>query len=300
METTAMALMERIFLTVFPLVAIVGVGFLYARARHTDMGIANRINIDVFCPALIFSVMSAKSFDLPAYSTLAIGALIIVLGSGLLLWPLCRILKVHPKTFLPPMMFNNSGNLGIPLLVLAFGDAALPAAVVLFLVENLLHFTVGIYLLDHRTNPFNVLRMPMIIATIAGLCFSTFNWTLPEVVQIPVDMLGQIAIPLMLFALGVRMTSVDFSNWRLGVWGAIMAPASGLMIALSLQPILQLEPLQFGYLLMFGALPPAVLNYMMAERYNQEPQQVASIVLLGNMGSLLIIPLVLAFALQFG
>lgn len=298
MESTAMALMERIFLTVFPLVAIVGVGFLYARARHTDMAVANRINIDVFCPALIFSVMSAKSFDLPAYSTLAIGGLLVVLGSGLLLWPLCRFLKIHPKTFLPPMMFNNSGNLGIPLLVLAFGEQALPAAVVLFLVENLLHFTVGIYIMDHRTNPFNVLRMPMIIATIAGLVFSSFDLSLPQSVQVPVDMLGQIAIPLLLFALGVRMTSVDFSNWRLGLWSSILAPASGLAMVFLLQPILQLDPVQFGYLIIFGALPPAVLNYMVAERYNQEPHQVASIVLLGNISSLIIIPVVLAFALQ--
>lgn len=298
MESTAMALMERIFLTVFPLVAIVGVGFLYARARHTDMAVANRINIDVFCPALIFSVMSAKSFDLPAYSTLAIGGLFVVLGSGLLLWPLCRFLKIHPKTFLPPMMFNNSGNLGIPLLVLAFGEQALPAAVVLFLVENLLHFTVGIYIMDHRTNPFNVLRMPMIIATIAGLVFSSFDLSLPQAVQVPVDMLGQIAIPLLLFALGVRMTSVDFSNWRLGLWSSILAPASGLAMVFLLQPILQLDPVQFGYLIIFGALPPAVLNYMVAERYNQEPHQVASIVLLSNISSLIIIPVVLAFALQ--
>ncbi len=300
MESTAMALMERIFLTVFPLVAIVSVGFLYARARHTDMAVANRINIDVFCPALIFSVMSAKSFDLPTYSTLAIGGLLVVLGSGLLLWPLCRFLRVHPKTFLPPMMFNNSGNLGIPLLVLAFGEQALPAAVVLFLVENLLHFTVGVYMMDHRTNPLNVLRMPMIIATIAGLLFSSFGWSLPQAVQVPVDMLGQIAIPLLLFALGVRMTSVDFSNWRLGLWSSLLAPASGLVMVFLLQPILQLDPVQFGYLLIFGALPPAVLNYMVAERYNQEPQQVASIVLLGNMSSLIIIPVVLAFALQLG
>ncbi|MBV0933405.1 AEC family transporter [Marinobacterium weihaiense] len=299
MDST-LALLERIFLTVFPLVAIVGTGFFYARARHTDMSIANRINIDVFCPALIFSVMSAKSFDLPAYSSLAIGALIVVLGSGLLIWPLCRLLGVQLKTFLPPMMFNNSGNLGIPLLVLAFGEQALPAAVVLFLVENLLHFTVGIYMLDHRTNPFNVLRMPMIIATIAGLMFSTLDWTLPDAVQVPIDMLGQIAIPLMLFALGVRMTSVDFSNWKIGLWGTLLAPLSGILVALSLQPLLQLEPLQFSYLLIFGALPPAVLNYMMAERYQQEPQQVASIVLLGNIGSLVVIPLVLVFALRAG
>lgn len=297
MDSSTLALIERIFLTVFPLVAIVSVGYFYARNRHIDMSVANTINIDVFVPALIFSVLSAKSFDLPKYQMLAIGAVLIVIGSGLLLLPVCKLLNVSPKTFLPPMMFNNSGNLGLPLAVLAFGEQALPAAVVLFLVENLLHFTVGLYILDPRTNPFNVLKMPMIIATIAGLVWSGFDWSVPQAVATFIEMLGQISIPLMLFALGVRMTSVDFSQWKIGLWGALLCPLSGLVLALVLQPLLNLEPLHFTYLVLFGALPPAVLNYMVAERYQQEPQQVASIVLLGNMGSLIFIPATLFFIL---
>lgn len=297
MDSTTASLIERIFLTVFPLVAIVATGYFYARARQPSMTIANQVNMDVFTPALIFSVLSAKSFDLPTYEYLAYGALIVVLGSGLVLYPVCKLLGYKVKTFLPPMMFSNSGNLGLPLAVLAFGEQALPAAVVLFLVENLLHFTVGIYLLDHRTNPFNLLKMPMIMATIAGLLWSSMNWTVPQAASTFIDMLGQISIPLMLFALGVRMISVDFSNWRTGLLGAVLCPASGLLLAIGAQQFLQLSETEFHYLLLFGALPPAVLNYMVAERYNQEPQQVASIVLLGNMGSLIFIPLTLAFIL---
>lgn len=295
MDGATYSLIERIFLTIFPLLAIVCVGYFYARKRQTDMSVANKINMDIFTPALIFSVMSAESFDLPSYSTLAIGALIVVIGSGLLIWPFCRLLKVQPKTFLPPMMFSNSGNLGIPLIVLAFGEAALPAAVVLFLVENVLHFTLGLYMLDNRTNILRMLRIPMIMATVAGLVWSSLGLALYPALRTFVDMLGQIAIPLMLFALGVRMTSIDFSNWRVGVAGAILAPVSGILIALALQPFLQLEPVQFAYLILFGALPPAVLNYMVSERYNQEPHLVASIVLIGNVGSLAIIPIVLFF-----
>ncbi|WP_136680124.1 AEC family transporter [Neptunomonas sp. XY-337] len=297
MESTTLDLLERIFLTVFPLVAIVSVGYVYAKKRPTDMSVANAINIDIFVPALIFSVLSAKSFDLLKYQELAIGAAIIVLGSGLLLFPACKILKVSPKTFLPPMMFSNSGNLGLPLAVLAFGEAALPAAVVLFLVENLLHFTVGLYILDPKTNPIHILRMPMIIATITGLVWSGFDWTVPTAVATFIDMLGQISIPLMLFALGVRMTSVDFSNWKIGLWGTILCPLSGLVIALALSPFLNLDAEQLAYLILFSTLPPAVLNYMVSERYQQEPHTVASIVLLGNMGSLLVIPVTLFFVL---
>ena len=55
---------------------------------------------------------------------------------------------------------------------------------------------------------------------------------------------------------------------------------------------------QLPLLVIFGALPPAVLNFMLAERYDQEPQNVASIVMLGNLASLIVIPLALAFVLD--
>jgi predicted permease len=297
MDSTTLALLERIFGTVFPLVSIVLVGFLYAKRKHTDMSMANTINIDVFIPALLFSVLSAKSFDLMRFQELAIGAAVVVIGSGLLLWPVCRWLKISPKTFLPPMMFNNAGNLGLPLAVLAFGEEALAAAVVLFLVENTLHFTLGLYILDRKTNPIQVLRMPIIIASALGLIWSGYHLPLPTPIATFIDMLGQISIPLMLFALGVRMTSVDLTHWKVGLWGAILCPLSGLAIALAIEPFLQLDETQLAYLLLFSAMPPAVLNYMISERYQQEPHQVASIVLLGNIASLVVIPVVLYFIL---
>lgn len=297
MDATSFTLLERIFQTVFPLTAIVAVGFFYARKHKPDMAISNQLNLDIFVPALVFSVMSAKSFALSDYSELAFGAMLIVLGSGLILWPVCHILKVNVKTFIPPMMFNNSGNLGIPLMLLAFGEQALPAAVVLFMVENMLHFTLGIYILDNRTNPLAILRLPIIMASIAGIGWSLSGFIMPTALQTFIEMLGQISIPLMLFALGVRMTQIDLSHWRIGAIGAVLCPLSGIVIAVIAQQVLQLSPEHFAFLILFGALPPAVLNYMIAEKYKQEPHQVASIVLIGNMASLIIIPTALAFAL---
>lgn len=297
METTTLALAERIFLTVFPLFAIVLCGYLYGRYKKPDMALANQLNMDIFVPALIFFVLSDKSFDLVKYQALALAAAIVILGSGLLIWPLCKLLKVQPKTFLPPMMFSNSGNLGLPLIILAFGEQALPAAIMLFIVEMTLHFTVGIYMMDHRTHPWRLLRMPIIIATIAGLGWSSLNLTVPASIATALDMQGQISIPLLLFTLGVRLITVDFSAWRIGITGAIVSPAIGVVIAFLIQQLLHLEAQQFAYLIIFGALPPAVLNYIVAEQYNQEPKQVASIVLLGNMGALIFIPLTLVFVL---
>ncbi|WP_368737575.1 AEC family transporter [Oceanospirillum sediminis] len=290
-------LAEKLLLTVFPLFAVVAAGALYGRWKQTDISIANRMNMDVFVPALVFSVLADKSFDLLAYQDLALAAGLIVLGSGLVLLPLISLTGWSLKTFIPPMMFNNTGNMGIPLIVLAFGEEALPAAVIVFIVEMLLHFSVGLYILDHRTRLSAMLKMPVVQATILGFAFSFMNWSLPEALAIPMDMLGQISIPLMLFTLGVRLLSVDLSDWRIGLAGAILCPLSGLLVAWLAGFIWSFDSQQWAILLVFSALPPAVLNYMVAEQYNQEPARVASIVLLGNFASILTLPVVLAWVL---
>ncbi len=287
----------QIFNVIFPLASIALIAFFYARRRSTDMGVANRLNVNVFCPALIFSVMSAEDFHIMLYVDLILAASVVILGSGLLLWPFCKVLKIAPKTFLPPMMFSNSANLGVPLIVLAFGDAALPVGIVLFLIGTLLHFTVGMYMVNEKANPISILKVPMIVATIAGLIWSLQGWTLPSAVKTPVDMLGQIAIPLMLFALGVRMTSMDFSQWKLGVISGVLGPLASVMIAVIWQYFVGMSSENFAYLLVFACLPPAVLNYMVAEMYDQEPHKVASIVMIGNLMSLVIVPCVLFYVL---
>ena len=109
-------------------------------------------------------------------------------------------------------------------------------------------------------------------------------------------MLGGVCIPLMLFALGVRLLEIDFSDWRMGILGAVLCPISGLVIALPLMWLLPLNALQAAVLLVFAALPPAVLNYLVAEQYKLAPQKVASLVLIGNLGSLVVMPLTLAAA----
>jgi len=228
---------------------------------------------------------------------LILGAAVIVVGSGLLAWPVAKFMGVSTKTLLPPMMFNNSGNLGIPLMVLAFGESVLPIAVVLFLTENLLHFTLGMYLINPKTKLKSILTMPMVLATIFGLLFSFSGWSMPTSLSVPIDMLGQISIPLMLFALGVRMNDVDLTNWRLGLLAGILCPLTGLIAAFVWQQVWPVKEEYFAYLLVFACLPPAVLNYIVSELFQQEPNKVASMVLIGNLISLVTIPSILLYVL---
>ena len=287
----------RIIAIIFPIFAIVGVGYFYARYKKPDMAFANQLNMDIFVPALVFAALASKDFDLFANWKLALGALAVVLGSGLLAWPVAKLMKVPTNTLLPPMMFNNSGNMGLPLLVLAFGEQALPLAVVLFFVENVLHYSLGTWMLDHHAKLWNLWRVPVIAAAIAGLAVSLLKIELWSPLYIGIKMLGDVSIPLLLFSLGVRLTDSAAKDMKLGLVGAALCPLAGMAIAWAIAPLLGLDTMQTGMLLIFGALPPAVLNYIFAEKYKQEPERVASIVMIGNTASLLFIPLALFFAL---
>lgn len=295
-------LLLRIVGIVFPIFGIVVAGYAYARYKRAHGGInmafANQLNMDVFVPALVFAALASREFSLLDNLPLAAGAAAVVLGSGLLSWPLARWLGVDAKTFVPPMMFTNSGNMGLPLLMLAFGEQVLPLAVILFFVENVLHYSLGTWLLDHRARLLTLWRNPVIAASLAGMAVSLLGAELWSPLYLGIKMLGDVSIPLLLFSLGVRLTESSLRDVRLGAIGAVACPLFGALIAWSVAPLLGLKGVQADMLLVFGALPPAVLNFVFAEKYRQEPERVASIVMLGNLGALLFVPLALALVLR--
>jgi len=111
------------------------------------------------------------------------------------------------------------------------------------------------------------------------------------------ELLGDAAIPLLLFTLGTRLIGIDYSDWKLGVLGSILCPLSGLIVMMAIIQFVELEHLHYQQLILFAVLPPAVLNHMMAEKYHQHPETVASIVMIGNIGSLIVLPITLYYVL---
>ena len=288
----------RLVAILFPIFGIIAAGYFYARHHKPEMAVANRLNMDVFVPALVFAAMAGKSFDLAAYAPLALGGFIVLATCGLLAWPLARLIGSQPKTLVPPMMFNNSGNIGLPLAVLAWGEEALPAAVILFMVENTLHFSFGARLLDPHARLLTLWRVPVVAAAIAGLAVAMLKIPIWQPLVIAIKMLGDVSVPLLLFSLGVRMTDVSFREWKVATGSALLRPIAGMLIAAGVIQLLGLQGREAAMLLVFGALPPAVLNFLFAERYKQEPERVASIVLIGNLAALIFLPLALILVLR--
>jgi hypothetical protein len=291
-------MLVRILGIILPVFSVIALGWLYALRAKPDLAWANRINMTVLSPALIFSALASRDFDIGANTPLILGSLGVVVGSGLLAWPFAKLLQQDYRTWVPPMMFNNCGNMGLPLAYLSFGQAGLSAMVTLFTVSNLVHFTLGVHLVDRRAAFWPVFRNPMVVSTFLGFAFAVAHPPTPDWLMLAIKMVGDAAIPLMLISLGVRLAEARWDEWHLGVIGGLVCPLAGIALAGLLAPLLGLDPTQQGLLLIFGCLPPAVLNFMVAEQYGQEPAKVASIVLIGNMMAALFVPLGLALALR--
>jgi len=280
----------NIVLPVF-IVAALGFGFGRTQRQPLQMAAINRANIMVFCPALVFSALLDNPVDLAqGWPLLAAGALIIIIP-GLLL-ALLPMAGVGRPAFLVPGMFRNTGNIGIPLMMLAYGEDLLGDIIILFVLSNLLHFSLGLFLLSRGESRWLWLKNPNVWAAVLGVLLAAQRDWLPQFVLTAVELTGQIAIPLMLFTLGVRLSQDRIDQLGLALRINAVYLLAGLLALIPVLLLLPLTPEWARLVALSALLPPAVLNFLLCEQYRVDPKTVASVVLLGNLLSIATIPLV--------
>ena len=288
------AVAQQAALTFLPVLLLAALGYVYAgKYRAFNPAEINALNLRLFLPALVFHALVTAQAEWGSLGWIAVYGGAIVLGSGALTYPLCRLLNWNVREVVPPMMFTNYGNMGLPLLPLAFGAEALPAAVVLFIVGNTMHLTIGFKIYDNRLRWRELAGTPMLIAAVLGAAASALGWQPQGAVAHTLEMAAAVSIPLMLFALGVRLREVNWRIIRESIAPALWCPASGLLCFAALWFVIPLPAAEKWVVAVFAALPPALLNYMFADRFNVNPARVAAIVMTSNLFSVVVIPLTL-------
>lgn len=281
----------------FPLIAIVSIGVMVGMRQNPQLDTINNINLNVFIPALVFASLIQQQFQFKEFAVLGLCGLILVLSTAVLAIPVAKLFGNQYRTIAPPLMFHNAGNVGLPLMSLALGPEGLAAALILFLVGNITHFGLGSYMLDHDAKWLRSMTSPAILAAILAVLLQAQNIQIAEFIILPIDMLGSIAVPLMLFSLGVQLSYANYNYWKLGVLIGIATPIIGVTLAFVIAAAIPLQQTQFAALILFGALPPAVMNFLFAKKYQQEPTKVSAIVLIGNVLGIISLPLALWFVL---
>jgi predicted permease len=292
-----MELLLRIAQVIVPVFLIVAVGFVYARRVRPDMTSFNRIVLDILSPLLVYTALAGREFRLQDHGPLLVAGALLIVACGAVAWMLARATNVQARSLVPVVMFNNCGNMGLPLALLAFGQAGFGAAVALFSISNLIHFSLGARITSADARTRDLLLSPLMVSAALGFASAATGVRPPEMLMTGMRLLGEAMLPLMLFALGVRLTTLRPEDVPRGVLGAVARPLIGLLLAVPLAWMLDLAPAARAQLILFGALPPAVMQFLLAERYRQEPERVAAMILLGNALAVVFVPIGLAIAL---
>ncbi|WP_372603740.1 AEC family transporter [Actibacterium sp.] len=278
------------------LLAAVGFGWVKMGFEYR-VEFVTRLAMTLSVPCLIFVALMKTDIDPQALTTLSLasaaayGAVTAVFFLGL------RLAGLDIRTYLAPLIFGNTGNMGLPLAIFAFGNSGLGYAVVVFAVMAIYSFTFGIWLVSGGGSPLKVIKEPLVAGTVLGGIFLWQGWETPKFLTNALELIGQMAIPVMLITLGVAVArlrpgklgqALVLSSFKIGTCVAIAAVIGR---AFGLAP----EP--FAVLVVQVSTPVAVTSYLLAEKYGADSDAVAGLVVVSTLLSVATIPLTLAFLL---
>ncbi len=288
----------QIVSTILPIVLIAALGYLWSWRNYAyDGHFVSLLVMNIATPCLILSTLldvelsSALLIDLSVVTVSGLAILLVI--NGLLL----KVMGRSYRAYLPALTFANTGNMGIPIALFAFGDYALALALVVFMVTSLVHFTLGVAIVGGHHPLKALFKSPVFYAATISVVMLLNTWQLPTGLHNAIRLLGNMAIPLMLFSLGISLHSLKVQDIGSSLVFALARLFIGTGVGFGIAGLFGLQGVQAGVVIILFAMPSAVFNYLLAMTYRREPESVAGIVVFSTLLSLVSLPLLLAYLL---
>ena len=297
-----MELYLKLIDVIAPVFFIIGVGYYLGRKNpeiNTDFITTFAGNVGT--PAMIFYTITTTGVTLSVFTEYFIYALIIIGGFSLVGIIFLLLLKKDFISELPPLILPNTGNMGIPICLFAYGTAGLGVASAIASVIILLHFTLGV-LLAKKSFSFEILikNMP-IYGIIISVIFLYFEWDVPGYLENTTFLLTYATIFLVLMSLGIALSRLKVVSWtHASILGAVRV-IIGPLIGFGLIKFLNLNGFAAGVLLIQSCMPSAVLTYLVGSMYSERKvvDSVASVIVTSTVMSFVTIPIVVYFSLKY-
>ncbi|MDP6164861.1 MAG: AEC family transporter [Gammaproteobacteria bacterium] len=288
----------QLFEILAPVLICVCLGVFWVRMGESfDTPMVTKLVTVIGTPALVFYALSTANLDKTLFMQMGLSAILaysLFLVAGYLLLP---VFGLSRQAFLQTLTFPNIGNVGLPLCYLAFGEQGLALAIAFFVVFVMLQFTVGIALVSGDFSPRLLLTMPVIPATMIAMVFLLTETAVPKWALNSTKMIGDLTIPLMLFTLGVSLASLKLGNLRVSFGLASLRLILGFSVALLLVWLLGLRDEAAAVVILQCSMPVAVYVYLFAQLYEQRATEVAGVVIVSTLMSVVSLPLVLLYVL---
>ena len=281
-----------------PIVLCTLAGFLWKRFEQPfDSRVVALLVTEVTAPCLVLATLGKLTLD--KYQILEVGAYVVLVVAVMVLlsYVTLRLTRSSWQTYACTMIFGNHGYMGMPLCLFAFGEQGLALAVIYFSVTMLFHNTLGIATVSGTMSLRFIVTSPVIVATLAAIGLVFAGWHLPAWAQNSLSLMGQVTIPLMLFALGVSLAGIVIQHWQRNLLLALLRTAICLLAGFGVAQILELEGVVRSVIILEAVMPSAIFNYILAERYQQSPGEVSSVIALSTVIVFLLLPLLLPLLL---
>lgn len=291
-------MLETLFSIIAPVLicAAIGYGWAYmGRPYNTDM--VTHLVSAVGVPCLVFTTLVNVDIDLDALGRMAGATFAALFIMGVAGFVILKVWKQSVRAFLPALVFPNTGNMGLPLALLAFGEEGMALAVAYFTVCIVIQFTVGVAVSSGVTSPMALMRVPTIYAMALALIFKISATAVPQWAANTIEILSGFTIPLMLITLGISLQQLKVGALGKSLSMALIRLLMGFGVGLALAEVFGFEGAMKGVLILQSALPVAVFNYLFAARYETEPQAVAGAVVISTVVSFATLPLLMWFVL---
>lgn len=281
-----------------PVFLLATVGFAWVKMRFAyPVAFVTQMAMSLAIPCLIFDALMQTEVEPAALATVSLAALTAYAIVMAICFILVKVMQLDLRTYLAPLIFGNTGNLGMPLALFAFGEEGLEYAVVVFAVMAILSFTIGIWMVAGGGSLKRVVKEPLVPATLLGALFLWQDWETPVFLTNSIALIGQMAIPMMLITLGVAVARLEtkavIQALALSVVKVIICVAA----AWSAAHWFGLAPTAGAVLIVQMATPVAVSSYLLAEKYGADAQPVAGLVVVSTLLSILALPLILAIVI---
>tara|TARA_A100001011_G_C14158845_1_gene777314 strand:+ start:208 stop:1107 length:900 start_codon:yes stop_codon:yes gene_type:complete len=297
-----MDLYIKLFDVLFPVFFVIGVGYyLGVKDPKFDTRFITNFAGNIGTPAMIFYTITTTGVTLSVFIEYFIYALIIISGFSIIGLLFLLILKKDIISELPPLILPNTGNMGIPICLFAYGTAGLGVASAIASVIILLHFTVGV-LLAKKSFSLNILiKNVPIYGIIVSIIFLYYEWEVPGFLENTTFLLTYTTIFLVLMSLGIALSRFQVVSWtKASILGAVRVVV-GPIIGFSLIKYFGLDGFAAGVLLIQSSMPSAVLTYLVGSMYSEKKvvDSVASVIVTSTLMSLITVPIVVYYSLKY-
>ena len=293
----------KLFEVLFPVFFVIGIGyFLGKKNPKIDTTFITNFAANIGTPAMIIYAVTSTGITFDIFKDYFWYYLLAIISFAIVGIPTLYFLKTKDIIReLPPLILPNTGNMGVPICLFAYGTEGLGVSASITSIIILFHFTVGVFLADRKFNLNVILNNPPIYAIIFSAFVLYNDITLPTVIINTTEWLMFATIFLILMSLGIALIRLKVFSFYKAIVASLTRMIFGPIIGLLLIYYFNLDGFAAGVLLIQCSMPSAVLNYLVASIYSPKMiiDSVASTIVVSTLMSFITIPIVVFFALKY-